>query len=434
MVLLILLTSIALFLVTRSFRDTLSRRVFLSFVLLWTVVLLLSCANPYDLKPVSDKVYLLMLVYMISFVGGASINKNKPISPQQEQNLSFGDSVNKIVNSKWFILVYLALLYGAFFLFRKQQVIILSYNLGYLREGFYQLMFEGQPLLAALYNYVLAPFFYIIIALECYMLLYNRKWGKIVLFFPYIIVYGVLAGGRIRFMAVIIFLAFMLLMGPVLGFDKKYEKKSLKYVLIVVAVFVGIISVMSMFRAGESELSSDGLTVGLNRFSEQIVVYSVGSLRAFDQAIQNDFVSRIGGFQLGQATFCGVEKFLEPLLRHGLGITIDSGYDRTVGFLQEEVLDIGAHHYEEFNFAYTSAFIHYLDFGVLGVFLFPFIFGFITRQMFIRLQLRVTGGRVVINAIVFYTIIYSVFTFFLVNGYAIEVILLMWLYDKFLAK
>lgn len=266
------------------------------------------------------------------------------------------------------------------------------------------------------------------------MLLYDRKWGKIVLFFPYIIVYGVLAGGRIRFMAVIIFLAFMLLMGPVLGFDKKYEKKSLKYVLIVVAVFVGIISVMSMFRAGESELSSDGFTVGFNRFSEQIVVYSVGSLRAFDQAIQNDFVSRIGGFQLGQATFCGVEKFLEPLLRHGLGITIDSGYDRTVGFLQEEVLDIGAHHYEEFNYAYTSAFIHYLDFGVLGVFLFPFIFGFITRQMFIRLQLRVTGGRVVINAIVFYTIIYSVFTFFLVNGYAIEVILLMWLYDKFFAK
>lgn len=427
-----------LLMLVKGMRDNLSKRVFTVSVILWLVILIISSFNPYDLKPVSLGVYVLMLLYITSFVSGAMAFGETSYCKRKIEKINRGEiiktriDIEKIATDKRFIVIYLLCLLGASYLFYKQQAIIISENLGVLRENFYNLMFEGQPMLAMVYNYILAPFFYILIVVETYLLLYKRRWSYIILYFPFIILYGALAGGRIRFMAVIIDAIFMLLMGSTFGIEKKQVKKSIRAGLLLLIIIVGILSFVSMFRLGETEASSEGFLAGFDRFSEQIIVYSVGSLRAFDIALQNNYIDRLGGFQFGAATFCGVMKFFEPILRHLFGIQMEISYDHIVsGFLQTEEIDIGLHHYEEFNFAYTSAFIHYLDSGFIGVIIFPFLFGVLCRYTLVSLQYRLTFPKLVISSIYFYTILYSVFTFFLINGYGVEVLILMWIFGKF---
>lgn len=431
---LIILVSVCLYFLVKTISDPLSRNILRMTILLWATILLISSFNPYDLKPVSIDVYLIMLLYVSSFVLGALLVK----APRRSNSFScinstrFDIDILKVAQDKKFLLLYIVCLLGALYLFKKQQLIIVSYNLGYLREDFYNLMFSGEPLLAALYNYILAPFFYVLIVIETYLILYNRKWRLIILFFPFIILYGSIAGGRIRFMAVIIVALFMLLLHSNLAIDKKVFKKTIKVSVLLAVIFAFVISVMSMFRAGETEMSSESLLVGLNKFTEQIVVYSVGSLRAFDIALQNDYVGQLGGFQFGSATFCGIGKFLEPFFRHLFGIQMELSYDNIIAnFLQTEVVDVGRNHYEEFNFAYTSALIHYLDLGCVGVFLIQLFFGYFSRSIFIYLQRNLNVPTVVIGSVIFYTIIYSVFTFFLINGYGVEVLILMFIWNKF---
>ena len=65
--------------IKRMIRDSFSKKVILSFWTIWFISLVISTFNPYGLYPVSDEVYVIMLLNVSAIILGFSsvkVNKN----------------------------------------------------------------------------------------------------------------------------------------------------------------------------------------------------------------------------------------------------------------------------------------------------------------------------------------------------------------------
>ena len=158
---------------------------------------------------------------------------------------------------------------------------------------------------------------------------------------------------------------------------------------------------------GVNGFSLQAVSIGVDDLLQDFASYSIGPFRAFDHAINSDYVSRFGGYQYGRCTFGFVDCFFELIVRR-LGIGYNSAYSKVINVLQNEWIDIGGGN--TFNFAYTAVLSFYTDLGYVGVVLFPFLFGYIFNYFVMKFEKKQNVALLVLLSFFFFVAVFTVFS------------------------
>lgn len=425
--LLLFVYSSFIFLIRFSNQSKLSKRMLYVIISYWMLSLVISSLNPYHLNPVSVDTYFWMVVNVGSFLTGYLLYNQHINSVKFKPASNF--NIDSLFKSKWFLLLLITCTLFTLYIFYQQRLIVLSYNIGYLRENFAELMFTDKPLLSFVYMTLLKAFYDFSLFLAFYLLVYKRDYVKIVLLLIFIVPFIFLSGGRTRALMLSFYLIFVLICNNTFNnfSDTKFQinfriKPVIFSVLGIVLIFI-LFSYTSMLRLGYTDLSLEGFGLGVDKSLMQMCTYSVGPFRAFDQAIDKDYLDLVGGLKYGQASIGGIESFLERIFRHAFGVQLPNVNKSTLVFLQEEVINVGTNEVTDFNFAYTNAIYHYFDFGYIGIIVWPFLFGLFFSKYSSIAERYPSIPAFALLSFLFEIALYSVFSLLTVQPFAMPYII-----------
>ena len=191
--------------------------------------------------------------------------------------------------------------------------------------------------------------------------------------------YASLGGGRFGYVRIGVGLLFV---GFCLYLNKRNKVKRFRQLLFLLISMVFLIGLITTMRLNVNTVGNDGFNNAVEATTRQVLSYSVGPISAFDYAIENDYMNRIGGLKYGRLTLSGPELFIYIILNK-IGINYEKALDKLVIIKQDDTIDIGDNTW--WNALYTSLLYYYLDFGWVGIVLFPFIFGVLSRSCIKRL-------------------------------------------------
>ena len=247
---------------------------------------------------------------------------------------------------------------------------------------------------------VLAPLTVIVLPLFAYKIYYSRDWFTYLMLIFLFTVSG-LSGGRnayVRIVAVLAFVLFFL-------FDSiKSKKKLLLYSILTAFILFSVLSFISAARSGMIGFDSDSLETGKDVTLEQLVTYSSGPIAAFDYSIANNYVEMVGGYKHGRLTLTSLDRTMCFFLRK-LGFHAEEAMNSVGELKQNYWIQLGG---VRFNALYTSCFIYYLDFGVWGVLILPFILGYIFRKILLNLYRHNTLSLLILMSWFFWVFFRSV--------------------------
>lgn len=423
MLLLIILFFILLYLYTSSvIRDRLSKGIIYTFLTIWFVSLTVSTFNPYGLYPVSITTYLLLMLNVLSFTLGFSLFRIGRNTYYGKTGIICMNNIVRFVSNKVVVVsIILASLLSLKTLIEYFSVLAyLSFNRDDTLELYKENLSSTENIII---NLILPPLFYSLNAILAYLLIYNRKCDKIAIISIYIIIYSMIGGSRVAFL--IIGIAFLLISFMM---DRIRINMSLSILLLAfVAISYLSMSYMTALRYGYYEFSIYTLKVGMEMLNEHFVTYLTIPFRLLDYALHENYLDKLGGYHYGIVSLDGINRYLKMLLER-FSIDIPAIYERTTDFFQDNWVLVGKA--RPANYAYTNVVYHYLDFGILGVALFPFCFSLLLRwtiKMFYRY------GSVSTYCLLFYlffVFVHTIFSWHLNKAFSLGFILLMVFFIK----
>ena len=134
---------------------------------------------------------------------------------------------------------------------------------------------------------------------------------------------------------------------------------------------------MSFFTALRKEsgtLNIDSFTKGTTEIGDVFLNYSICPIVAFDNCLKNKRFENENFY--GVATFGGPEKLIYKTFLRRIFVNYEPSYDKVTGYVQNNRIYVAPG--KTWNYAYTSCFYYYCDFGIIGIFLYPFILGLIS--------------------------------------------------------
>jgi oligosaccharide repeat unit polymerase len=340
-------------------------------ILTWFCFLLIvSIFNPLHLSAVSPIFYFSyvasLVLFLTSFLVAVRIKMNYMILSWDVLAISLEKlySNKKIIISFW-VLAAISIQYAVKFwsvilaqnLFSESRMI--RFELGEVFTSHFEMI---------VYSFFVMPFYQF--AKFIFAISYvtgNMRKHLAVLSSVILLSYFLFGGGRFIIMETILFCIFLYIMLPKNMIHKRLWLRNLFILLFMVVLFVFAL----YFRLAGFEVEFDTFLEILFDSLSHIILYSVGSFRAFDQSI--DFLWNNFGYGLGIHTLAA---FHEP---YALIVTF-LGY-RTipvanqVGLFTQEPVFIGDS--LQFNALYTGALPFYLDFGYASVFIMPVLLGFL---------------------------------------------------------
>ena len=164
---------------------------------------------------------------------------------------------------------------------------------------------------------------------------------------------------------------------------------------------------------------------GSEELNKQFITYSLLPFRLFDYALSNQYLDKIG-YQYGLSTFDGLNRYAWIILKK-FGITISLVSENTTDFFQDSWISVGEDTVA--NYAYTNAIYHYLDFGVLGIFIFPFLFGIFFRLLIKRFYKSFSVPLYCLLFYLFFVLMHMIFTWHIQKMYALAFIGIMTFYS-----
>lgn len=417
--------------------DALSKtsiKVYLSWWVLW---LLISTLNPFELYSVSSKVYLLLMLNVFMFSFGFILYGI--IKPKPGQIYNINKSFNSLVlNNYKFKIVLVFLLVAVCYFFIKYLSVIQSVGGSEGRSTLFEIgdLFINKFEIY-LFNLIVSPFSEYLIIVLISLILFQRKNILLFLCLVFVIFYGYIGTGRGFYVNILISLGIVFLIKPKIIamniFSLSFKKSTLskvvirKVIVILLVVFVVIMfSFTTAQRKGYSDFNSETLFLGLNEFGKQSIWYMTGPFRALDYAIANNYIEKTGLFY-GRATFAGFDDLIKIFI-HGFGGTYKSANDVIIPLIQDNRIPISSE--ITFNFAYTNVMIHLFDFGLLGVFLFPFVFGLFVRIMYYKFIEAPTFPMLVIIIYILRTMILTIFKWQYQFGDSIILMIILYLMHK----
>ena len=201
-------------------------------------------------------------------------------------------------------------------------------------------------------------------------------------------------------------------------------KKIITSTLMVSVVIIGIMYMTSYRTTGSFTIEKTDREEYFEDATSRIVEYSVLPLVLFETSLNEDYFNQFNGPTLGRATFTGVDVVMRGVFKR-FEVQWDSTQD-IVDYVQENWKPVSPHAY--YNYAYTGLFYHYMDFGLLGVFLFPFVFGIIFRRIIKEFYTLPTPPMLFLLGVCFFMTMHSIFTCYFIKPWIMMyiVFLLIW--------
>lgn len=406
--------------------DLPSKRILMLFVSLWFVVLLLSQLEMYGFSRPKNYTIVLLLISIFSFIIGFCLYRcrYKVVVVNTDY---IKEQVDRLMNNKIFLVIliaftiYMISLAGIYY----EQLILLG-SLQDIRTSY----FDGRDsIYGSLFNlinvYILTPIVAVLSALFGYCLFFRRDW-KLLIIFASLFIYSSLGGGRFHYIRLFVFPIMLI---AYVFYDGRIKLK-IRYilgVLVIGAILFFILSWTTMGRAGNIEVDKSNFEEAIDNTVEDILTYAYGPILAFDYSVEHNYPSMIGGYQYGRLTLHAID----DLFVIGLGTLsgIDREYfnpslDNLVEIKQHTTISIGGGGH--WNALYTWNLYFYNDLGVLGMFVFPFLIGFLSKYVICMFYKYERFGFFIVITFIFRALMFSFIDFTMVN--MAEVLLMVAIY------
>lgn len=389
--------------------DRLSKIILNFFVGFWAFALVMSIINVSDFYPISDYTYAIMYLGVVSFVLGFLLTPLKKRMSYVLNNNNIDKQVIEISKNRIFQgIIIIACIYIYTLIVIYFHEIAYANTLGELRTAYYEGDLYG-PEYKALDALFLKPLTILITPVFAYLLYFKRNWICLLLGF-YLIGYESLSGGRFGYIR--IFLAIIFVIFIIKNVYRTNKAKFVKFFLSITIILISTLIVVSNMRVAGSKgvIHNDGLELLI----DHTVGYSSGAIAAFNYSIENNYLNKFGGYKNGALTFNSVIA-MANLVTSRLGFTFETPLKKIVETKQEEYIYIGNN--SSFNALYTANFYFYYDFGIIGIFVFPFFFGVVMRLLIKNLYKKNNFLALVVVSWAFYILFFSVVDFWLVSAY-----------------
>lgn len=353
------------------FLDSISKKLITIYIFEWWYVIFFSRFHLYGMRRIDSWVSWLLIMHVITFLIGfviyAKSNKNKT-NFDTVSSLSLEKEIKKFLSNKWFVgvLIFSTIYVVGKFAVFYQRVVIMN-AIGDLRDAYYEgNMYGGE--FEMVQGFLLSPMNIICSVLWSYSLFRQRNWVFLVMT-VFLFANNILVGGRIGYALVLCVLVSIVFLCGI---------KIRKTLPLLIGILVGVYFVFSFLTAarliGNAELSYSNISNnGFEETNKAIVTYSTGPVAAFNVSIEEDFTGQIGGHKHGALVGASFVH-LAYIFMNRLGMPFRQPFLDYSERIQDNYIYIGS---GQWNALYTSANFYYLDSGVLGVLLYPFIFGII---------------------------------------------------------
>tara|TARA_R110001592_G_scaffold228395_4_gene484943 strand:+ start:310 stop:1647 length:1338 start_codon:yes stop_codon:yes gene_type:complete len=410
-----------LFVIFTGVKDPISKW-FITFIgSYWCISIIISTFNPYDINDVSLRTYVYLLIDIISFLFGYFVyNSIKKIHKKNSANLGLIDVGSFYKNKKFKAILLVSFSVLSYLAITQYKIILLQNGLGRLKLDFFDLVFNNNSYLYFLYQFFISPFFHVILALQAYLVFQGKDKKYMIIFGLYILLFAFVGGKRSYFLTFFFYLVVSFFVSNTYLFKKvlvrNYFIKKGKYIFLIFGLVFGFMVFMTSLSGGIGGDENRIKTVSKG-LSQQFIIYSIGPFRAFDIGLDNNYLRDSGGHLFGRATLGGgIDYYITALLKR-VGINIKSARELTMNKLQQTPIKIGKN--IDFNFAYTNAMYHYYDFGVFGIFIFPFLFGIFVRYVIYKLYIKRTFSLYILLSFLFFACIQMLQFWYFIGLYPI---------------
>ena len=173
-------------------RDSFSKKVILSFWTIWFISLVISTFNPYGLYPVSDEVYVIMLLNVSAIIlGFSSVKVNKNICLDKKVYL-YSRSLNRFIYSKKYLIILFVSIILLGSLLVKYWNVVLSTPTRFIDNTTFQ-YFDAFEILNddlysidfVFYTFFAPPLFYCSNAILAYCLFFKRVYNRMIIIYIY---------------------------------------------------------------------------------------------------------------------------------------------------------------------------------------------------------------------------------------------------------
>lgn len=399
---------------------------------MWMALFLISLQNPYGLFPVSFNVYCLLVIYVSSLILGISSTFNKNVS-KIESTAKIQKQLDYLIDNKYVLVLTAIIIVFLMYIYSKQAILLLSISAMDLRnEGIQELLFESNSTLGLFNNFLVRPLTYFIEVLAAYVLLYRRnKIIPLILFVSVVLLSALIGGSRGVIVKVLVYAIFLSYCCPFL--ETKSKKNNIKLYVslfifgIIIFGFVSYLTAQRLYNI--NEFSFEAVMLGVDSMLVHVETYLVGPFRALDYALKHDYFNKLGGPTLGCSTLGFIEGMAKIFIEK-IGIKYTTANNVIYATLQNDWIWIG----RNFNFAYTPLLNFYLDFGILGILLIPFIFGAIIKKYCIKLFSSMNLAYLFLVAFFFNVVFESHFGWILYHWNCFVYFVYFYILKRFLSK
>lgn len=392
--------------------DKISKFVALSFIGYWLLSLSISTFEPMGYYEVSTESYCILLLGVLSFLFGFSICKNTRCQHTILKNDNIYNGIYKLFNNKFFI-IFITLLNIYFLIYAKEALINSAIAGKAARVTSGEDLYVNNKLFIQIYSnigYIVLNLLMTLVPFALYN--YKKKYTlPIVLSIIYILIFFVINAGRVMFVILLLYIIFTYVVYK--GGNIRFSFKNVIMMFVFSAIAIIGISYVTHFRDyGSLDINKEEFSESYEDTKKRILSYSVLPIVLFDRAIKEDYMEKFNGPLFGKATFAGPELFIGNAIKKVVP-NHKTVNDVVINYIQDNYFQISST--DEANFAYTGIFFHYLDFGFLGAFIFPFLFGYIFRTSIYKFYQTQNLPLLALLGFMYFMMMYSIFTCYLIK-------------------
>lgn len=371
---------------------------------LYALIMFFYSLHIFELYAASDTAVSIVLIGVCSFFGGA-ISKcmirrkkipNKVVLDNSIQSINF-----KLLN----ILNILALIYLCVTAVVVIRMLLSGSSMWYIRYILYNedstVGVRSSNLSVQLYSYFVWPWTYVIIPLSVYLFLLKRDKSKEVKLFLVlstinIALFILITAGRI---SIIYYLLYFILTRLI---SRKSQKVPFKY-KIIIAIFV-VVSMIAINAISASRLSRPLI--------ENAYLYVCGCIPFLSSRLQS-FQSGSHVFTYGLSSFRGFFVLLIALLSRTFGVpdiwsnVIENCYTQDFTNIAPNVT---------FNAFSTLFYYFYVDFGMIGVLVLSFVYGFVSMNFYEKFVKKPTFKNLMLYGLIVFGLVFSMIRFQFTNA------------------
>ena len=426
-VFILLVSLITIYIIKIQNIDRPSKRILYLYSLYWFISLFLSTLGLYDYKVPKFETLFCLCISCWALIGGFLLIKC-PVKSVDLKQSGIQLSIRGFFKNKLFVGVLVVLTCYSLYLLYKFYTFMALGDLYQIRNLYFEsgdLNIYGE-LFPNMNYWILKPFSFLCAGLFGFGVLYYRS-KLLLLIFVMLFSLSSLGGGRLDY--------FRYLVIPLLLFGYCFYPKRFKVtlkkgflILVMAAAMFFLLTIIGAGRRGYMEFDKESLDVGVEMTTENLMSYSYGPIVAFDYALNNNYLDKLGGYSYGTLTFNAFNGLLDIAFRM-IGISYGTNFSDFVILKQDTWITLSRQNFDKnWNALFSWNFYFYLDFGIVGMIVLPFLFGFLIRKSIYWFYRYQNVSSMMLLSILFLSLILSVLDF---NLSSIPIgILMIYLYMK----